>query len=68
MRTADPFYDLARYEDECEDFESKCPVCDICGEPITDDYYYEVAGIKFHLDCADRRSVDSYVESQRNGY
>ena len=68
MRSADPIADYDRYEKECEDDESLCPVCDICGERITDDYYYEVGGIVFHLDCAGRHSVESYMEGQRYGY
>lgn len=53
---------------EEERFIKMCPVCDICGERITDDYYYEVGGMIFHLDCADRHSVESYVEGQKYGY
>lgn len=68
MRTADPFYDLARYEDECESNEALLPVCDICGKPIDDDYYYEVEGIKFHLECATRKETGYYVEDKRYGY
>ena len=62
------YEDYDRYEKEYEDDESLCPICDICGERITDDYYYEVGGIVFHLDCAERHSVDSYMEGKRYGY
>jgi hypothetical protein len=69
MRTADPFYDLDRDETECEENEKFFPVCDVCGETITDDYYYELGEYKFHLDCAWklRKSVDDYVEDKKNG-
>lgn len=59
-------YDTRDIEEER--FVKMCPICDICGERITDDYFYEVGGMRFHLDCADRRSVESYVEEQKYGY
>lgn len=59
---------LTEYEKEEQEFERLCPVCDVCGEPIKDDYYYEVGGMIFHLDCAERRSVDNYVEAKKYGY
>lgn len=62
------FEDFDRYDRECANDEKYYPVCDICGERITDDYYYEVAGMKFHLECADCHSVESYVEGQKYGY
>lgn len=59
-----PIADFYIREDELAEYESKCPVCDICGEPILDEYYYQIGDIVFHLDCAERKSVDSFV----NGY
>ena len=44
MRTNDPVRDAERYAAEADDYINNCPVCDICGEPITDEYYYEVGG------------------------
>ena len=63
-RSDDPIADFDRKDAEDYAYEQKCPVCDICGEHITDDYYYTIGGITFHLDCADRHSVENYV----NGY
>jgi len=68
MRGPDPIEDFNRHDAEEAEYEKLCPVCDLCGEPITDDYYYEVGGIVFHLGCADRHSVDDYMEGQRYGY
>lgn len=65
MRSADPIADYECFERECEDDESLCPVCDVCGQRITDDYYYEVGGMIFHLDCAERHSVESYREEEK---
>ena len=62
---ADPITDFNKYDDECAAYEDKCPVCDICGERILDEYYYKVGDITFHLDCAEKRSVDSYVNEGR---
>ena len=64
-RSADPFRDLLDKEEDDAAYEALCPVCDVCGEHITDDYYYKVGGLTFHLDCAERRSVDAYVEEKR---
>lgn len=68
MRTNDPVMDAERYSAEADDYINNCPVCDICGKPITDEYYYEVGGIIFHLDCAEFHSVDEYVEEKKGGY
>lgn len=61
MRSADPYEDFDRYDKECADDEKKYPVCDICGKRITDDYYYTIGNITFHLGCADKHSTDNYI-------
>lgn len=68
LRTSNPIADFNRYDAECAKWESMTPVCDICGEHITDDYYYKIGDITFHLDCAERYSVDSFVETKAYGY
>lgn len=65
MRGSDPIEDFNRQDAEEAEYEKLCPVCDLCGEPITDDYYYMVSGIVFHLGCAVRHSVDDYIEQER---
>lgn len=65
-RSGDPIADYYINQREEEEYEKRCPVCDICGEPITDEYYYMVGGIKFHLHCAECHSVDSYVENNND--
>ena len=69
MRGPDPIEDFNRHDAEEAAYEMLCPVCDICGERIVDDYYYQIGDMIFHLDCADRHSVDSYMEEEarRNG-
>ena len=66
--SSDPVADAARYDDECAGWEAKTPVCDICGEHITDDYFYKIGDTVFHLDCAERYSVERFVETQAYGY
>ena len=63
MRSDDPIADYYMNQREEEEYEKKCPVCDVCGERITGDFYYSVGGLKFHLDCAECHSVESYVEA-----
>lgn len=66
--SSDPLEDLYRHEDEIAEYEALCPVCDICGEHITDDYYYKIGDTVFHLECAECHSVECYVESKKYGY
>ena len=68
LRTNDPIADFNRHDAEEAEYEAMCPVCDICGEHITDDYYYKIGNTVFHLDCAERYSVDSFVETKAYGY
>ena len=48
-------YDLwERHDRERERELKKFPKCDCCGEPITDDYYYDIDGDKICKDCLDK--------------
>lgn len=67
FRSADPYRDLIDKEEDDAAYEALCPVCDVCGEHITDEFFYRVCGITFHFDCAERRAVDTYVEDKRYG-
>ncbi len=40
--TDDPAADFARRDEEDAEWLESRPVCDFCGEAITDDYYYEI--------------------------
>ena len=66
-RSNDPLADFDRYDAEEYAFAQKCPVCDICGEPITDDYYCQAGTLIFHESCMEHHSVDGYVEGLRYG-
>lgn len=37
-----PAADFLSYDAECYAEESKLPKCSCCGEPIQDDYYFEI--------------------------
>lgn len=60
----DPYEDFCRHDWEEAEREKKYPVCDICGERITDEFYYEVFGYRFHLGCAECHSTESYVNKE----
>lgn len=42
--TDDPLADYESYSGELEDALGKLPVCDICEEPIQDEYCYQING------------------------
>lgn len=59
----DPIADYNRYEADQEEQLDKLPKCDICGEPIQDDYYYNLNGDIFCKECLDgnfRRNTEDY--------
>ena len=69
MYTDNPSRDYDRHCAEQEAWRAKCPVCDGCGEVITDDYYYEITGEIYCEDCMNdccRKSTDDYIESQND--
>ena len=44
FRSDDPAADFARHDREQELQLAERPKCDICGEPIQDDHYYQING------------------------
>lgn len=60
----DPYEDFCRHDWEEAEREKRYPVCDICGERITDEYYYELGGYRFHLGCAERHRTEDYVNKE----
>lgn len=57
-------YDLWRQHDDAMEAElEKLPVCSHCGEPIQDDYYFEIDGEIYceeHMVELFRKDTDSY--------
>jgi ribosomal protein L34E len=61
----DPIADYNRYEADQEERLDKLPKCDICGEPIQDDYLYDIYGDIFCEDCLKdkfRKNVEDYTD------
>ena len=59
--TCDPLADFDRYMREQEKRLERLPKCDYCGEPIQDEFYYEINGENICHDCLDdhfRKDVD----------
>lgn len=38
----DPYDEFLNHEAQAEEWLNRLPVCDYCGEPIQDDYYYRI--------------------------
>ena len=66
----DPDDALALKEADDAAYEKKCPICDYCGNRITDETYLEVmVGLKlrrYHEDCVmvSRQSVSDYIRAR----
>lgn len=52
--TDDPIRDFNRHDSEQREWLAKLPKCDLCGEPIQDDYYWEFARDKYCEACAEK--------------
>lgn len=59
----DPAADYDRYCAHQEKELERLPICDGCGERITDDYLYEIGGQLFCEECMNecRTAVENYV-------
>ena len=67
-RGPDPLTDFYRWDAERLDYEEKCPVCDSCGEPITDETYIETEYkgkiLRFHKNCIETQYTSHYIEEK----
>lgn len=63
IRSDDPERDYAQWETEQYLYEMACPVCNDCGEHITDEHYWEFHGVFYCESCLDNHKyyVDDYV-------
>lgn len=53
------------YEAEQEARLENYPRCDCCGEPILDEYFYDIDGTYFHENCLKeefRKKTEDYME------
>ena len=65
IRTGDPLEDFARHDAEQESRLDKLPKCESCGEPIEDDYFYNIDGFFLCEECLKseyRVNTDDYIE------
>lgn len=63
MKDYSDFYDDADYARA--EAEKELPVCTCCGEPIQDDFYYEIDDEILCEECLKdnyRKSVEDYIE------
>ena len=49
--TDNPVRDFDRWDREQTDRLNSLPKCDICGEPIQDEYMYEIGGDRYCESC-----------------
>ena len=68
IRTDDPLADFDRDDAEEYAFAQKCPICEICGQRITDDTFRRIGNACYHDSCIETVQLDSYVEGVRYGY
>ncbi len=57
----DPLDAFNRRDAEEAEWLASLPVCDLCGEPIQDEYYYEIEGKEVCPECLNyhfRKEVD----------
>lgn len=61
--TNDPAVDEIRRTLEWEERKETLPICDVCCDPILDDFMYEIDGTLFCQKCVDkcRRSVEEHL-------
>lgn len=67
-RSTDPVLDAERYAADCEEQLEKCPVCDSCGDRITDETYTEVVYkgkiLRFCESCVSIQYTSEYIEEK----
>lgn len=64
MFSDDPLLDFDRYDRQQAEELAKLPICDCCGEPIQDEYCYEINGdliCEDRLDMYFRKAVDDII-------
>ena len=63
--TYDPVDEFLEHDNKQGEYLSKLPVCDECGEPIQEDWCYEINGKPVCSDCIERnhsKSTADYIE------
>lgn len=63
-RTDNPIADFERYDAVQEKAKEKLPRCSECGEPIQDDFFYEIDCYFYCEDCLrdnHRKSTEDFI-------
>lgn len=67
-RSSDPVLDAERYAADCDAEIEKCPICDGCGDRITDETYSEVVYkgkiLRFCDRCVSTQYTSDYIEER----
>ena len=61
----DPVADFERYDAKQQEALKQLPTCTNCGEPIQDDYLFDVDGELFCEECMKvnfKKSVENYIK------
>lgn len=64
-RTDDPVADFMHYDAEQAREMEKLPICEDCGEPITEDHFYEINDVYICPNCLEagyRREIEDYID------
>ena len=64
MRVPDNYDAFLQKEAEEEAWLRRCPICEYCGEPIQDEFLFDIDGCLYHEDCAGelfRKDTDNYL-------
>lgn len=64
-RSADPLADFDRQDAEEYASEQLCPICDACGDRITDDYFLRIGEYCYHEGCVEHVELDFYLDEKR---
>lgn len=68
FHSPDPLDDAARYDAECIENEKKYPVCDCCGDRITDETFVETVYrgkiLRLHESCTYSQYTDDYIRER----
>lgn len=52
--TDNPLADHAAYEAELARLEAQVPICNYCGKPVAEDFYYEINDEVFCAECLEQ--------------
>lgn len=60
--TDDPIADFNAWDKEQQDWLDSLPQCDYCKEPIQDNTYFEIEGVKICSDCLYDYCKEQYLK------